>query len=89
MRCAAHRLLAAGNHHGGLAGPDHPGGIDHRGQAGKADLVDGHRGDVPPDAGADGALPGGVLAGSCLQDLAHDDGFHVIMGQVLQAGPGP
>ena len=39
---------------------------------GEADLVDGDGGDVPADAGADGALPRRVLARSGLQDLAHD-----------------
>ena len=45
---------------------------------GEADLVDGHRGDVPADAGADGALARRVLARSGLQDLAHDHAVHLL-----------
>ena len=56
---------------------DHPGGVDHGGQAGQADLVDGDGGDVPADAGADGALAGGVLARPGLQHLAHDHRVHL------------
>jgi hypothetical protein len=76
--CPRHGLLAAGDHHGGVAGADHPGRVDHGRQPGQADLVDGHRGDIPADAGADGALPCRVLPGTGLQHLAHDDGLHLI-----------
>ena len=33
VRCAGHGLLAAGDHHRGVAAADHPGGVDHGGQA--------------------------------------------------------
>ena len=78
VRCAGHGLLAAGDHHRGVAAADHPGGVDHGGEAREADLVDGHRGDVPADAGADGALARRVLARSGLQDLAHDHAVHLV-----------
>ena len=78
VRCAGHGLLAAGDHHRGVAAADHPGGVDHGGEAREADLVDGHRGNVPADAGADGALARRVLAGSGLQDLAHDHAVHLV-----------
>ena len=78
VRGPRHGLLAAGDDDGGVTAADHPGGVDHGGQAGKADLVDGHGGDVPADAGADGALPGRVLAGPGLQHLAHDDRVHLV-----------
>ena len=78
VRRAGHGLLAAGHHHRGVAAADQPGGVDHGGQPGQADLVDGHGGDVPADAGADGALAGGVLAGPGLQDLAHDHRVHLL-----------
>ncbi len=78
VRCAGHGLLAAGDDDRGVAAADHPGGVDHGGQPGQADLVDGHGGDVPADAGADGALAGGVLARPGLQDLAHDHRVHLL-----------
>ena len=67
VRRPAHRFLAAGHHHGGVAAADHAGGVDHGSQAGEAHLVDGHGRDVPADAGADGsfAAPGFWPAPAC------------------------
>ena len=78
VRCAGHGLLAAGDHHRGVPAADHPGGVDHGGEAREADLVDGHRRHVPADAGADGALARRVLARPGLQDLADDHAVHLV-----------
>ena len=82
-----HRLHAAGHHDVGLAGVDHQVGQVDGVEAGQADLVDrggrhGHR-----DAGLDGRLAGGDLAGAGLDDLAHE---HVVdlVGRRRRPAPG-
>ncbi|MCY1231456.1 hypothetical protein D9M72_439060 [compost metagenome] len=84
VRRPGHGFLTAGDDDGGVTAADHAGGVDHGCEAGKAHFVDSDRGDVPADAGADGALPRRVLARSRLQHLAHDDRIHLLRGNAAR-----
>ena len=79
-----HRLHAAGDDDGGLAGADHEVGEVDGVQAGEADLVDRRGGRHHRDAGADGCLAGGDLALAGAEHLAHHDVVDVLGGD---AGP--
>ncbi len=78
VRCPGHGFLAPGDDDGGITAADHAGCVNYCRETGKAHLVDGDRGDVPTDAGTDGTLPCRVLAGSGLQNLAHDYRVHLV-----------
>lgn len=73
MGCAGHRFLPAGDDDVEFAGADElvseGDGVD----AGQAHFVDAQGGDVHGDAGGDGGLAGGHLAGAGGEDLSHDD----------------
>ena len=77
VRRAVHRLHAAGDGELGVAGPDLRGGQHDRLQAGAADAVDGRGGRRVGESGAQDRLASGRLAGTALEDLAHE---HVVEG---------
>ena len=80
VRRLGHRLHAAGDDDLVLAGADQLVGQRDRVDAGEADLVDRDRRDVHRDAGLDGGLAGGDLAGAGLDDLAHDHVLDLVAG---------
>ncbi|MNP12954.1 hypothetical protein D3C76_1052120 [compost metagenome] len=69
----AHAFLAAGDDHFGVAATDRLHGEEQRLEARAAELVDGHGRDADRQAGADGGLARGVLAGAGGEYLAEDD----------------
>ena len=70
---AVHALHAAGDDHLGVTGPD-LGGAEHDGlQSRAADAVDRRRARRHRQPTAQGRLPGGRLAGTGLEHLAHED----------------
>ena len=69
----AHVLLAAGDHHLGIAAADGLGREVQGLEAGAADLVQGQGRHGVGQPGEDGGLAGGVLAGACGEHLAEDD----------------
>ena len=76
LRCVGHALHAPGDDAAVLAGADGR-GREHDGlQRGAADLVDRHRRGADRQACTQRDLPGGVLTGSGLQHLPHDDLVH-------------
>ena len=78
VRGVGHRLHATGDHDVELAGADQLVGQGDRIEPGQADLVDGQRRHVQGDATGDRRLPGGDLAGTGLDDVAHDHVVHLI-----------
>src|SRR5205085_5297413 len=49
------------------------GSASHGFQAGPADFIDSHRGDIRQQPAAQGGLAGGVLSESCRDYVSHDD----------------
>ncbi|MDQ0695753.1 hypothetical protein QF048_002195 [Streptomyces sp. W4I9-2] len=84
VRGVGHGLLATGDHHVELPGADELVGQRDGVEPGQAHLVDGERGDVHRDAGLDRGLPGGHLARTGREHLAHD---HVLDLVTADAGP--
>ncbi len=71
--CAGHRFLPAGDDDVEFAGADELVGEGDGVDAGQAHLVDAQGGHGHGDAGGDGGLAGGHLAGAGGEDLSHDD----------------
>ena len=84
VRGVGHGLHAAGDDDVGLAGVDHEVGQVDGVHARGAHLVDGGGGHAHGDAGVDGGLAGGDLAGAGLEHVAHEDVL-----DLLGREPGP
>ena len=78
--CAGHRFLPAGDDDVEFSGADELVGEGDGVDAGEAHFVDAQGGDVHGDAGGDGGLAGGHLAGAGGEDLSHDDVVDVFGG---------
>ena len=73
VRGVRHAFHAAGDNHIGIAGANGLGSQINRLKSGTADLVDGVCRYCRRQAGADGSLPGRILAQTGLEDVAEDD----------------